>query len=181
MIIGIEGGLGSGKTILMTRYLVKDYLKGKKIYTNYHLKEIDYELIDMSRILDMHKNGFNLNECSLGVDEITVFADCRRSGSVMNRLISYMILQSRKRNVDFYFTTQNLSMVDLRLVQYMDVQVICEKVRDKDGKVIDGFSKYRVFDLRDVHNLTINRFVLDISKYYRFYDTREVILPPSFK
>lgn len=177
MIVGIEGGLGSGKTILMTRYLVKDYIKGHKIYTNYGLKEIDYERIDLSRILDMHDNAFDLNDCSLGVDEITVFADCRKSGSKLNRLISYFILQSRKRNVDVYFTTQNLSMVDLRLIQYMDVQVMCEKVYNGNGEVVKGYAKYKVFDLRDFKNLTTDSFVLDITKYYRFYDTREVILP----
>lgn len=181
MIIGLEGGLGSGKTVMMTRYLIKDYLKGKKIYTNFHLNEIEYELIDLSKILEMHKNGFDLNDCSLGIDEITVFCDCRRSGSTLNRLISYFILQSRKRNVDVYFTTQNLSMIDLRLVQYMDVQIICEKVKGQDGRTIEGLAKYRVFDLRDIRNLSINRFILDISKYYRFYNTREVILPPTFK
>lgn len=179
MIIGIEGGLGSGKTILMTRYLVKDFLKGHKIYTNYKLKEIDFELLDLTTILDMHKNSFNLANCSLGIDEITVFADCRKSGSVLNRLISYFILQSRKRNVDIYFTTQNLGMIDLRLVNYMDVQIICEKVKDSKGQEVKGYAKYRVFDLRDIRNININRFVLDISKYYKFYDTNEVILPPT--
>lgn len=179
MIIGIEGGLGSGKTLLMTRYLYKDWRAGHKIYTNYKLKGIDHEIIDLTQVLDMHKNAFDLTNCSLGIDEITVFADCRKSGSKLNRVISYFILQSRKRNVDIYFTTQNLGMIDLRLVNYMDVQIICEKVRDKEGKSIDGVAKYRIFDLRDANSITIERFVLDISKYYQFYDTNEVILPPS--
>lgn len=163
----------------MTRYLVKDFRKGHKIYTNYKLKEIDFELLDLTTILDMHKNSFNLANCSLGIDEITVFADCRKSGSVLNRLISYFILQSRKRNVDIYFTTQNLGMIDLRLVNYMDVQIICEKVKNSQGQEVKGYAKYRVFDLRDIRNININRFVLDISKYYKFYDTNEVILPPT--
>lgn len=178
MIIGIEGGLGSGKTILMTRFLVKDNLKGRKLFANYGLKEVNFEPLDITKILDMHKNEFNLLDCSIGIDEITVFADCRKSGSKLNRLVSYFILQSRKRNVDIYFTTQNLNMVDFRLINYMDFQIFCEKVFDRNGEIIDGFSRYNVFDLRDARNVNITKFVLNISKYYRFYDTNEVILPP---
>jgi hypothetical protein len=179
MIVGIEGGLGSGKTILMTRYLVKDNLLNKhKIYSNYKLEKVEYEIIDLTKILDMHKNSFNLNNCSIGIDEITVFADCRKSGSKMNRLISYFILQSRKRDVNIYFTTQNLQMIDFRLANYMDFQVICEKIHDKDGNDIEGYAKYRIFDIRDIKNIKIVRFVMDLKKYYRFYDTNEVILPP---
>ena len=178
MIIGIEGGLGSGKTLLMTRYLVKDCLDGHKIFTNYGLKQIEYERIDLTKILDMHKNEFNLSDCSLGIDEITVFADCRKSGSRMNRVISYFILQSRKRNVDIYFTTQNLNMVDFRLINYMDFQVLCSKVYDKEGEEVQEYRKYSIFDLRDCRNVKIEKFILDITKYYPFYDTNEVILPP---
>jgi hypothetical protein len=177
MIVGIEGGLGSGKTILMTRYLVKDFKSGHRIYSNYGLKQIDYELIDLSKILDMHKDGFNLSDCSLGIDEITVFADCRKSGSKLNRVISYFILQSRKRNVDIYFTTQNLNMVDFRLLDYMDFQILCEKVHNKVGLEVEGYAKYTVFDLRDIRNITIKKFVLKLTNYYQFYYTNEVILP----
>jgi hypothetical protein len=177
MIVGIEGGLGSGKTLLMTRYLVKDARNGHKIYTNYALKDVDHEQVDLSKILDMHKNSFDLHDCSIGIDEITVFADCRKSGSKLNRVISYFILQSRKRNVNIYFTTQNLGMVDLRLVNYMDIQVICEKVYDQDNVQVNGLSKYRIFDLRDPRKVSLKRMILDITPYYRFYDTKEVILP----
>jgi len=179
MIIGIEGGLGSGKTLLMVRYLVKDYLKGNQIFTNIGLKDIDFKFLDLNKVLDMHKDEFNLNNCSVAIDEITVFADCRKSSSKMNRLISYFILQSRKRGVDIYFTTQNLNLVDFRLINYMDFQVFCEKIYNKNGLEIDDKRKYRIFDLRNIRKINISSFILDISKYYRFYDTYEVILPPE--
>jgi hypothetical protein len=177
MIIGIEGPIGSGKTILMVRYLRKDFVKGKAIFANLGLKNMKYEKVDMSKILDMHENQFNLNKCSLGIDEITVFADCRCSGSKLNRLISYFILQSRKRNVDIYFTTQNLNMVDFRLIDYMDLQINCHKVLDKRGQEIEGFGRYIVYDLRDAKNIGVKEFILDYRPYYKYYDTFEVILP----
>lgn len=176
-IIGMEGGLGSGKTILMTRYLYKDFKKGRKIYTNYGVK-FKHEKVDMSNILEMHENKFNLRDCSLGIDEITVFADCRRSGSKLNRVISYFILQSRKRNVDIYFTTQNLNMIDFRLMDYMDFQILCKKVKDKaTGKEKEGYAEYNIYDIRDINDIKVRKFVLNLKKYYGLYDTNEVILP----
>lgn len=177
MIIGIEGGIGTGKTVLMTRYLKQDEKKGHNIYSNYKLKNMKFTLIDMSKILDMHDNEFNLTNCSLGIDEITVFADCRKSGSKLNRLISYFILQSRKRNVDIYFTTQNLNLIDFRLLDYMDFQIYCQKVFDKSGKQILGYGKYTIFDLRDIRNVRASKFILNFKKYYKYYDTFEVVLP----
>ncbi len=43
MIIGIQGGLGSGKTLLMTRYLVKDYQMDRHIVANFGLNIIDFD------------------------------------------------------------------------------------------------------------------------------------------
>lgn len=177
MIIVLEGGLGSGKTILMVRYLVKDYMSGRIIYYNGGLKKIKYEKINIGKILELHKNKFNLKDCTIGIDEITVFADCRISGSKLNRAISYFILQSRKRNVDIYFTTQNVNMIDKRLNQYTDIHILCEKIYDHDGNTIEGRRKYTIIDTRDWYKPHITRFVLDITKYYEFYDTNEVILP----
>jgi uridine kinase len=177
MIIGIEGGIGSGKTILMTRYLYKDFKRGRAIYSNYGLN-FKHEPVDMSKILEMHDNKFNLRDCTLGIDEITVFADCRRSGSKLNRLISYFILQSRKRSVDIYFTTQNLQMIDFRLLDYMDFQILAKKVKDKKTqKEVEGYAQYSLYDIRDVNNIRVKKFVMNLKRFYGLYDTMEVILP----
>ena len=170
MIIGIEGGLGSGKTLLMVRYLLRDHAKGNRVYANFGLRGIDYEPLNVP---DLMQNS-DISNVSIGLDEITVFLDCRKSGSKVNRLLSYFILQTRKRNVNLYYTTQDFGMVDLRLVNHTHFQIICSDVG------VEGVRKYSVIDLRDSHNLVFHRFYLDISRYYEFYDTNEVILPPSF-
>jgi hypothetical protein len=38
IIIGVIGGIGSGKTLTMTRYLYDDFNNGRTIYTNYRLR-----------------------------------------------------------------------------------------------------------------------------------------------
>jgi len=177
MIIGIEGGLGSGKTLMMTRYLIKDFLAGHTIYSNFHLNEIKYKLIDVMKILEDSTKGAALQDVSIGIDEITIFADCRSSMRKMNKVFSYFILQTRKRNVTLYYTTQDVSMVDIRLRRHTDIYVCADKVKDKNDKYIDDIRKYTIFDNRDKITRIYTQY-LDISKYYKFYNTNEVILPP---
>ena len=174
MNIGFEGGLGSGKTIGMVRYLKKDYDNGMELKLNFGMRNLDFEWLDVTKILEEK----DLHNVSIGIDEITVFADCRKSTSRMNRLISYFILQSRKRDVNVYFTTQSFSYVDFRLMNHTHFQILCEKIFDRDGKEIDGVRRYVIFDVRDLRNIKMHKKLIDITQYYDYYDTHEIILPP---
>jgi len=174
MIIGIDGGLGSGKTLLMTRYLYDDMQNGYEIRANYHLN-FNHKQLDIKEMLTKNPD---LNNIAIGIDEMTVFVDCRQSMSKMNRLISYFILQSRKRNVNLYYTTQDFSMVDVRLIRHTHIQISCFKVYYENGEEIENVRKFIVLDVRNPKNVKINTFYLDISKYYGLYDTNEIILPP---
>ena len=174
--MGLEGMMGSGKTILMVRYLLKDHANGHKVFANFGLRGIDYEHLN---VIDIMKNE-NLNDVSVGIDEITVFCDCRRSTSKLNQMISYFILQTRKRNCTLYFTTQNFSMCDKRLMEHCDIQILCDMAHNTKGEELEDWRHYTVFDIRNIRNIKVKRFALDISKYYDYYDTKEVIMPPVF-
>lgn len=178
MLIGIEGGLGSGKTVMMVRYLIKDHNDNKRIITNFHLNEVNYSIIDVEELLNNEDNG--LKDCTIGIDELTVFADCRTSSAKMNRLLSYFVLQSRKRSVNVYFTTQYFGMIDARVMHHTNIYVICEKIF-KNDEPVEGWRKYTVMDCRNFRKPVVNRFLLDISKYYKYYDTDEIIVPPMLK
>ena len=181
MLIGIQGGLGTGKTVLLTKYLLTDYYKGYSIYANFKLFNIDYTNLNIEEMLENEQKEVKLTNATLGIDEITVFADCRLSASKMNRWISYLVLQSRKRSVDLYYTTQNFSMIDKRILSHTHIQIIAQSLYDKQGEVIHHFKKYSVIDARDIANMRIDRFLLDIRPYYDFYDTDEIIKPPMLK
>jgi cytidylate kinase len=174
MIIGIEGGLGSGKTLMMARYLYQDLLNGFDVRANFRLNFKSNDL-DVKELLE---TGKELKDVTIGLDEITVFIDCRKSMSKMNRLISYFILQSRKRNVNIYYTTQDFDMVDKRLIQHTHIQIIAEKIYYSDGREIPDYRRYTILDFRNPKNLKPIQFIVDISKYYNLYDTDEIIKPP---
>lgn len=176
-IVGIEGFLGDGKTIFMVRSLKKDFIRGRKIYANLKLKNIDYELLDINDFLNKDSSDKYKN-CTIGIDEITLFMDCRRSSRKENIAISTLLRQSRKRSLDIYYTAQNLDETDLRLVRYTSIFVIAQRLYAKynDGKMreLENYRNYTIIDTR-MRTDNVTRINLDISKYYNDYDTDEII------
>lgn len=182
MLIGIEGGLGSGKTVLKVSYLKKDSDKGKRIVCNMPLFGIEYEEFDVNRFLKNDREYNNsLRNSTIGIDEITVYMDCRVGSSKSNLLMGYLVLQSRKRGIDIYYTTQSFDLVDFnRLVRYTNIFIMCEEifVRNKYGKIesLDDYRRYTIVDARRKKE-TITEKIMYIKPYYKYYDTDYIIEP----
>jgi hypothetical protein len=166
MIIGIEGGLGSGKTLLMTRYLKKDYDKGRKVYANYGLRNMEYEKVDMNKLI---RNELDLQNASVGIDEFTLYADSR--SSMGNKLISYFVLQTRKTHVCLYYTTQNIQMVDRRVREHTQVFIYCKDV----GR--EGYRLYQTLDYRFGKYAHPQTFLMPIQPWFKYFDTDERLSP----
>lgn len=114
MLYGIIGKKGCGKTLMMT-YLLKKYSEADKkirIYTTYKLKGIKYEEINF---MELFKNDTEIKNAVVAIDEAYLFADCRTSSSKMNRIISYLLYQTRKTGVDMFFTAISFSTIEKRL------------------------------------------------------------------
>ena len=86
MIVLIHGGLGSGKTCMLTRYAYLSHLMGKRIISNYKLENIPFTNLDM---VDLYLNHPDMNNYIIVADELYTFMDCRSSMSVRNKLESY--------------------------------------------------------------------------------------------
>lgn len=166
MLIGICGSLGSGKTLYMTRCLYKEWLKNdeREIATNYKLNGIPHRYIYAKELFDMKKT---LSDMILGIDEMHIFLDCRSSGK--NKEMTHFILQTRHLGMNLYFTTQDISQVDVRLRRMLDILVYCNRTPIKD------FFKVKIIDYRDTMSITSNTFIFNGSPYYELYDTREII------
>lgn len=166
MLIGIAGALGSGKTLFMTRCLYKEHKKNvnKDIATNYNLHGIKYRFIDAKELFDLKKS---LQDTILGIDEMHIFLDCRDASR--NKQMTHFILQTRHLGVHLYFTTQDISQVDIRLRRMLDILVYCTQTH------IENFFKVKIIDYRDTLSITANTFIFDGSPYYDMYDTRELI------
>ncbi len=168
MLIGIQGGLGTGKTLLLTKYLLNDAFKGYTILSNYKLINIPHKKLVVEELIknpDDTSDDIQLKNCTIGIDELTVYADCRLSGSKRNVFFSYLVLQSRKRSVDLYYTTQDFSMIDKRVIAHTHIQIMCNSLYNNYGDIIEHFKEYVIFDLRDKSRFTTERYIMDCPKW----------------
>lgn len=180
MLIGIEGNIGSGKTLYAVRCAKRDSDRGIKIVTNLNLIGIPYETFDINQFLD-NKYSESLKNATVILDEITVYMDCRLGSSKQNLLMGYLVLQSRKRGLNIIYTTQDLDLVDYkRLVKYTNIVVYAQPIYTKDieGKVVEqeNYRNYTLVDLRKKKD-NITQFNMKISPYYKYYDTDQIIEP----
>jgi ABC-type dipeptide/oligopeptide/nickel transport system ATPase component len=179
MILGIVGEMGSGKTLLMTYFLYGDFLENRQIYSNYHL-EFKYSLIKLKELIEKAKHKEQLKNATIGIDEIHIFFESRRSGSKKNIVGSYLVTQSRKRSLDIVYTTQFFYQVEKRIRDNTQYLIRSHKVADDvyqyefhkrvDTLTIEGgggeFQLIKTFIIRHKSARAI----------YKLYDTEEVIM-----
>jgi len=165
MITAICGGLGTGKTLLLTRYSHKEKVKGRKIFANYNLN-FEHTKIDLVSLLEAKPE---LENSGLFMDEIYIYMDSRLSMAKRNRMLSYFVFQTRKLGVTLYFTSQHIGQVDVRLRNMVDILCICKQTIKKDWFKID------MVDYRNFPDVRQNTFIYNGSKYYPMYNTRELV------
>jgi hypothetical protein len=168
MLIGICGPIGSGKTLFMTRCLYKEKLQRPEteIVTNYKLVNIPFRYINANDLFDIKNQIKNTN---IGIDEFHIFLDSRSFMKSSNQQITHFILQTRHLGVNLYFTTQDISQVDIRLRKQLDFLAYCTQT------IYQDFFKVKMIDYRDVLNIRTNTFVYNGAQYYDLYDTTEII------
>jgi len=161
MLVSVIGGLGSGKTLLTTILATKS---DRKVYANYRIKQKNFSILQPEILLI-------INEPSLIIiDEAYAWLESRTSGGQLNRYMSYILFQSRKRNIDFLLTSQIYNTVDRRFRLLTDIEIQC-----KHSDI--GF-EYYIFTQKS--EKPINKFILseeNAERYYELYDTFEKIDP----
>jgi Holliday junction resolvase len=173
-ITGIFGLQGSGKTMLMTFFGVREQKKGKTVYANYHLKQIPYVSINTLEDIDKIKKGVFL------IDECWLWVFARSSMSKMNQEMMKIVMLNRKRDVDIYYTAQLSRSVDVLLKEVTNYWVYPSIRPFSKGGVECEDIKFRLcFLRRDLCGRIVSsgEFVLpkDLSYYGGFYDTTEEI------
>lgn len=163
MIIGFVGPRGHGKTLGMTERLIAKKRSRRTVLTNYGPNCAD-GVLDAQLLSEM---GEDLQDCAMGIDEIHILLDSRRSGSKRNLLLSYFILQTRKRNVSLYYTVHAIGNIDKRLRGATDYFIFASKTGHPH------IYQYVVWD--NLNNRQLGRYFLDGRKYYNEYDTNKTI------
>lgn len=198
MITAFIGDKGSGKTLAMTIDLFTNYyLKSRTIYANYGLlfgNKAPIMMLDKNFYDDFKKSKFNLKSCAVAIDEAHVFIDSRRTMSDRNIMFSKFITQSRKRDVDLKYTTQDVSyerfihsgQVELRLRKLTDEIIFCKTITFfNDGKrhpqenyedLIDP-KKHRMYCIQIKYRggVIVSKSMILANPYFKKYDTNEII------
>lgn len=172
MIIGFIGDMGSGKTLSMVRIAYILYKKyNYDVYSNIVLN-FPFKLLTLDDIIEYSNNDKSFNNSVFLIDEAHIFIDSRSSGSRRNLIISYFILQTRKKNVWLLYTTQYLHQVDKRLRGSTNVFTECyfKSVNDKSF-VLNVYNIVASFKTITKYN-TFNAI-----PFYDLYNTYEVVRP----
>ena len=144
MIYGLVGLPGSGKTLFLTVLGYIAYRKGYTVMSNFKLK-FRHERIDLEKLA-----RFQIQNVFLLLDEIYQLVDSRRSLSLVNQALSYLILQSRKRNFHLAYSAQILGMADLRIRAITNYRIHCvNEVENRRFKYIflPNAGKYFIYEL----------------------------------
>jgi len=159
--------LGTGKTLLL---VILAYFQKRKIVTNFDLnfpKEFDIEQFDEDKFLRCEYEN-----CIILLDEAYTYLESRISGSDLNRNMSYILFQSRKKNVELYITAQLLHTIDKRFRELSDIFIIASL-----NSTISF--DYVLFTKTDSYTFRIKYEARLV--FGQFYDTNQVIQPTNKK
>jgi len=135
------GGVGSGKTITLVRDCLmyhRDF-PNNPIFSNIQLNTVKFNVVDSASVL------FELNKpCYLLLDELWHLADSRKSMSLINDVLSMLLLRSRKKGWRVGYSQQWFTQTDIRIRFITDVWILPELIK---GVVLreDIFNKHAEF------------------------------------
>lgn len=161
----IVGNFGSGKTLFMTylAYLNQGY---RKIFANYHLKEIEYTYMTINELAEFPDD---LRDAIVLLDEGHVGANAYDVFKKDVRKFSQFITQIRKRNIVMFWSTQRFRRVALPLRE------LTEFFYEMSATEIDGVSHIKIFNIDNDYEF-IKEFIFDGRPMFNKYDTEEIIL-----
>jgi hypothetical protein len=163
MLILVQGNCGSGKTLFLTMI---GYYSTKRIVSNYNLF---YPKSCHKNVVELDFDKFvkaEYDNCLIFLDELYAYLEARLSGNSINLLISYILFQSRKKNLTIYGTTQLLSSIDKRFRGLVDIFVYCQPLHN-------AFS-YSFFVNRKFSS-SINIPIEKAELFFDYFDTNQII------
>lgn len=183
MLILVLGGKGFGKSTYLTYSLFQLYKKGYQLYSNFELKGMVYDKINLTNITSM----FEKEHVGIAIDEAQQYFDSRSSNKKENRHLSYLLNQSRKRQTRIFMTTQKMRDIDLRarlnydkLVMVKPYKIVIDKM---DNKSLRRASEEDIFEERvdfikvlekSFDGSVKDQYYLNGHRYFSKFNTHEL-------
>lgn len=165
---------------------IKDFMFGRQIYGNLHLKLIPYTYIEIPDLIKMVvTDSIDNSPKTLILDEIQTAFDGRRSSSQQNINMSLFVSQCRKRGFNILYTSQFITGADPRMRTLTDKLVRCiptfninnvglGDIENPEPTKITYLATDPMFPLR-VKKKVLKRETL--RQFYKFYNTYQIIMP----
>jgi len=156
MLVFVVGPVGSGKTLLLTILACGS----NNPVCNFRVQGSTE--FDIQKLL-----AGEYENCNIFLDEAYLYLESRTSSRQLNRLLSYVLFQSRKRSMNIFLSAQLAYSIDTRFRSMADVVIECEKA-----------NPYFLYHVSSPHGYHLKRvpFSKALPFFYR-YDTMEVVVP----
>ena len=138
------GPMGCGKTTLAVA-LAEYYreTREKEIMSNMHLN-IPYRSFTLESLAEEMASGSSeLVDVVILLDETYQMMDSRTSSTKMNRLLSYFIVQARKRDVELITCSHAFRSLDIRLRAATDEKGTAHYIEENPCKLCKGVGTYQ--------------------------------------
>ena len=166
MITGTFGRLGKGKTLSGVIEAYNDYLDGKEVFSNIWLDFPHTPVKTPYDFLELQK-GFFLS------DELWHLADNRKSMNLLNDVITIILIRSRKRNFDVFYTQQFLQ-VDVRIAFVTDRWIKPRIIPSHEQcKKLGIPPDYLIQDIYDEDFRKKPSRIIECAEYCKLYNTEK--------
>lgn len=191
MIIVFIGSRNSGKTLSMTIELLKKYLDGYRIYSNYHLN-FPHTEFTVDDLINFAESGMYFGNTIFAIDEAHIYFDSYSKGK-RNMIFSYFLNQSSKNDIDIYMTTQYARQIFIRIRLNTEVvvesscKVVLWKTKDSNPVILENYRQKpndyhtevyiynRIIKFSDTGLDKVIKRMYHANKYFKLYDTHQVI------
>lgn len=171
MIVGFIGDIGQGKTCSMVAYAYAMHKKGYEIYANFRLN-FPFRYLTLADILRYYEEETAFKNTIFLIDEIHMLIDSRTAMTRRNMIISYFILQTRKKGVILMWTSQHYHQVEKRLRASTDAFVECYH-KSKSGQSF----VLNIFNIVKTNRIITKKIMFNPVPIYDLYNTYEIIKP----
>jgi hypothetical protein len=185
------GDRGAGKTLSCTAWAYHFWRQGFKILSNYklffveHLSRLLNYQLDVEDLTKMglyatktwnidffleHMQDEEMMNTTLLLDEAYLYMDKRNTGTHINKLFSWFVAQTRKKNVNVLVCVQKENLIDFRLEQAATHYIKCNPL-GKTGQFIN-----LVKNRKNGERFTQ---IINGVDYFDMYETDELVASPQ--
>jgi len=165
MVIAFTGKPGTGKTLSAVRYIVKD--NRKTVYTNVKLQISGKNIIQISpaNLQDLKK----LRDGIVFIDEANFVFSSRFWNRIPKDIVQFWAMH-RKRGVDLVLTSHSLKRIDIILRELVSYEIRCK-----------WFGLFVINNWYDVdYGDKVKTSIFFAPRYYKYYDTFEIVTDTAF-